>query len=69
MRHAIAKPGGGAAFVVADRLVAFIESARRSLDLAIYDAHFEGTDAQGRVQISDQPPPKGTEGVKTYGAP
>jgi len=30
---------------------------------------YQWTDAQGRLQISDQPPPKGTEGVKTYGAP
>jgi hypothetical protein len=27
------------------------------------------TDANGRMQISDQPPPKGTPGVKPYGAP
>jgi hypothetical protein len=30
---------------------------------------YQWTDASGRVQISDQPPPKGTLGVKPYGAP
>ena len=30
---------------------------------------YQWTDAAGRIQISDQPPPKGTQGVKTYGAP
>jgi hypothetical protein len=30
---------------------------------------YQWTDATGRVQISDQPPPKGTPGVKPFGAP
>jgi hypothetical protein len=30
---------------------------------------YQWTDASGRIQISDQPPPKGTLGVKPYGAP
>ena len=30
---------------------------------------YQWTDANGRIQISDQPPPKGTPGVKPYGAP
>lgn len=28
---------------------------------------FQWTDAQGRLQLSDQPPPKGTAGVKVFG--
>lgn len=30
---------------------------------------YQWLDAHGRLQISDQPPPKGTAGVKTFGAP
>ncbi|MEI6592209.1 MAG: transglycosylase SLT domain-containing protein [Holophagaceae bacterium] len=30
---------------------------------------YQWTDANGRIQISDQPPPKGTPGVKPFGAP
>ncbi len=30
---------------------------------------YQWVDAHGRLQISDQPPPKGTAGVKTFGAP
>ncbi len=30
---------------------------------------YQWTDANGRLQISDQPPAKGTTGVKPYGAP
>ena len=30
---------------------------------------YQWTDADGRIQISDQPPPKGAVGVKPYGAP
>ncbi len=30
---------------------------------------YQWMDAHGRLQISDQPPPKGTVGVKTFGAP
>lgn len=30
---------------------------------------YQWTDANGRIQISDQPPPKGTAGVKPFGAP
>ncbi|MBK9797321.1 MAG: transglycosylase SLT domain-containing protein [Holophagaceae bacterium] len=30
---------------------------------------YQWTDASGRIQISDQPPPKGTAGVKPYGGP
>ena len=30
---------------------------------------YQWTDAAGRIQISDQPPPRGTVGVKTFGAP
>ena len=30
---------------------------------------YQWTDAQGRLQISDQPPPKGTPGVKSFGDP
>jgi len=30
---------------------------------------FQWTDASGRIQISDQPPPKGTAGVKPFGGP
>ena len=30
---------------------------------------YQWTDANGRLQISDQPPPKGTAGVKPFGAP
>ena len=30
---------------------------------------YQWTDANGRLQISDQPPPKGTPGVKPFGAP
>lgn len=30
---------------------------------------YQWTDANGRVQISDQPPPKGTAGVRPFGAP
>ena len=30
---------------------------------------YQWTDASGRLQISDQPPPKGTAGVKPFGAP
>lgn len=30
---------------------------------------YQWTDANGRLQISDQPPPKGTGGVKSFGAP
>ena len=30
---------------------------------------YQWTDATGRIQISDQPPPKGTPGVKPFGAP
>jgi hypothetical protein len=30
---------------------------------------YQWTDANGRVQISDQPPPKGLAGVKPYGGP
>jgi hypothetical protein len=30
---------------------------------------YQWTDASGRVQISDQPPPKGTSGVKPFGEP
>lgn len=40
--------GGQPVDLVADRLVAFVRAARHTLDLAIYDAHFEGTDAHGR---------------------
>ncbi len=29
---------------------------------------YQWTDAQGRIQISDSPPPKGTQGVKSFGA-
>ena len=29
---------------------------------------YQWTDAQGRIQISDAPPPKGTQGVKSFGA-
>ncbi|MBK7293183.1 MAG: transglycosylase SLT domain-containing protein [Holophagaceae bacterium] len=30
---------------------------------------YQWTDANGRIQISDQPPPKGTPGVRPFGAP
>jgi hypothetical protein len=30
---------------------------------------YQWTDANGRIQISDNPPPKGTAGVKSFGAP
>jgi len=30
---------------------------------------YQGTDARGRTQIGDQPPPKGTVGVKPFGGP
>lgn len=30
---------------------------------------YQWVDAHGRLQISDQPPPKGTPGVKTFGEP
>ena len=30
---------------------------------------YQWTDANGRIQISDQPPPKGTAGVRPFGAP
>ncbi len=30
---------------------------------------YQWTDASGRIQISDNPPPKGTAGVKTFGEP
>jgi hypothetical protein len=30
---------------------------------------YQWTDANGRIQISDQPPPKGVVGVKPYGGP
>lgn len=30
---------------------------------------YQWTDATGRVQISDQPPPRGTAGVKSFGEP
>ena len=30
---------------------------------------YQWTDANGRLQISDQPPPKGTPGVKAFGEP
>jgi Transglycosylase SLT domain/Domain of unknown function (DUF4124) len=30
---------------------------------------YQWTDAEGRLQISDQPPPKGTVGVRPFGAP
>jgi len=30
---------------------------------------YQWTDANGRIQISDQPPPKGTVGVKPFGEP
>ena len=30
---------------------------------------YQWTDASGRIQISDQPPPKGTPGVKAFGEP
>lgn len=30
---------------------------------------YQWTDASGRLQISDQPPPKGTANVKSFGAP
>jgi hypothetical protein len=30
---------------------------------------YQWIDANGRTQISDQPPPKGTIGVKPFGAP
>jgi hypothetical protein len=30
---------------------------------------YQWVDAHGRLQISDQPPPKGTSGVKTFGDP
>src|SRR4051812_19071719 len=51
--------GGQPASATLDRLIAFIDAARTSLDLAIYDAHLDGTGGDRLVSALDEAEARG----------
>jgi phosphatidylserine/phosphatidylglycerophosphate/cardiolipin synthase-like enzyme len=58
--------GGQPLAMVMDRLVAFLDAARTSLDLAIYDAHMEGSSGDGLIAALDRAEARGVKVRAVY---